>query len=70
MIAMLAGHPGIRYAVVTDADSDPESVFLAVAIRSAMPDAAVMSCELRIPRARYDPFLLLNLIHRHGGTVH
>lgn len=25
------------------------------------------TCELRIPRAKYDPFLLLDLIERHDG---
>ena len=64
VIAMLAENPGIRYAMTTDIDADPEAVILALAIRG------VASCELRIPRAKYDPFLLLSLIERRGGTVH
>ncbi len=28
------------------------------------------TCEFHIPRDRYDPFLLLDLIERHGATVH
>ena len=63
VIAMLAERPGVRYAVLTDTEADPEAVILALAIRG------VATCELRIPRAKYDPFLLLDLIDRHGGTV-
>lgn len=66
---MLAEQPGMRYAVVVDnPDTDPVSV--ALGIRGAMPDGSIVTCELRVPRAKYDPFLLLDLIERHGGTVH
>ena len=61
---MLADNPGIQYAMITDTDADPEAVILALAIRGRA------SCELRIPRAKFDPFLLLHLIERHGGTMH
>ena len=64
VIAMLADDPGLQYAVTTDADADPEAVILALAIRGRA------TCELRIPRVKYDPFLLLTLIERHGGMVH
>jgi hypothetical protein len=64
VLAMLAERPGARYAVLTDTEADPEAVILALAIRD------VATCELRIPRAKYDPFLLLDLIERHGGAVH
>ena len=64
VIAMLADNPGIQYAMITDTDADPEAVILALAIRGRA------SCELRIPRAKFDPFLLLHLIERHGGTTH
>ena len=70
VLAMLVERPGVRYAVLTDTEADPEAVVLALAIRGAMPDGATVTCELRIPRAKYDPFLLLELIERHGGTVH
>lgn len=36
---------------------------LALAIRGAG------TCELRIPREKYDPFRLLGLIERHGGAL-
>lgn len=64
VLAMLAERPGIRYAVLTDTEADSEAAILALAIRG------VGTCELRIPREKYDPFLLLELIERHGGTVH
>ena len=62
VLAMLAANPSARYALVTDAEADP--VILALAIRGRA------TCELYIPRDKYDPFLLLELIERHGGTVH
>ena len=64
VLAMLRERPGVRYAVLTDTEADPEAVLLTLAIRGQA------TCELRIPRERYDPFLLLSLIERHGGTVH
>ena len=64
VLGMLAERPDIRYAGLTETQSDPQAVILALAIRG------VATCELRIPRAKYDPFLLLELIERHGGTVH
>ena len=60
VLAMLAERPGIRYAAVVDnPDSDP--VILALAMRGRA------TCELRIPRAKYDLWLLLELIEKHGG---
>lgn len=70
MLAMLAKRPGIRYAVVTDTEADPDAVILALAIRGAMPDGSTVTAELAIPRAKYDPVMLLDLIERHGGTRH
>jgi len=64
VVQMLAEHPSARYALITDEAAEPETVILALAIRGRA------TCELRIPRDRYDPFLLLHLIERHGGTVH
>ena len=63
-VRMLADNPAIRYAITTDTEADPEAVILTLVIR----DKA--TCELQIPRAKYDPFLLLHLIARHGETVH
>jgi len=64
VIGMLAERPDTKYAVLTDDQADPEGVILVIAIRG------VVTCELRIPRQKYDPFLLLDLIRRHGGTMH
>jgi hypothetical protein len=68
-LALLAQRPGIRHAVVSD-DSEADAVILAVAIRDALPDGGTVTCELRIPRAKYDAFLLLDLLERHGGKTH
>ena len=64
VLAMLDENPGVRYAALTDTRADPDAVLLTLAIRGRA------TCELRIPKAKYDPFLLLDLIERHGGTVH
>lgn len=64
VLAMLAANPEARYAALTDNESDPEAVILALAIRGRA------MCELRIPRDKYDGLLLLDLIEKHGGTVH
>jgi len=61
---MLEARPGIRYAVLTDLQADPEVAIVALAIRGQA------TCELHIPRDKYDGMLLLELIERHGGTVH
>jgi hypothetical protein len=62
VLAMLAANPSARYAVVTDTGADP--VILALAIRGQA------TCELLIPRDKYDGFLLLDLLNRYGGTIH
>lgn len=66
---MLDERPGIKYAVAVD-NPDTDPVILTLAIRRAMPDGATVTCELRIPLEKYDPFLLFDLIERHGGTLH
>lgn len=63
-LGMLVQNPEASYAVLTDAEAGPDAVLLTLAIRGQA------TCELRIPRDRYDPFLLLDLIERHAGTVH
>jgi hypothetical protein len=61
VLAMLTANPSLRIAVVCDGAGDPVPV--AIAIR----DKA--TCEVLIPRDRYDGALLLDLIDRHSGTV-
>jgi len=64
VLAMLGENPTARYAVLTHDTGDPEGVLLTLAIRGQA------TCELLIPRDRYDPFLLLDLIKQHAGTIH
>ena len=64
VLDMLSKNPTARYAILTDTESEPEAVLLTLAIRGKA------TCELTIPKAKYDPFLLLDLLDRHGGTVH
>lgn len=65
VIAMLEAAPGTQRAIYADTDSDPHNVILAVAVR-----ACQQTCELLIPKAKYDPWRLLELIERHGQATH
>ena len=62
VLELLAENPSARYALVTDTEANPKGVILALAIRGRA------TCELRIPRDRYDGALLLDLIERHSCT--
>jgi hypothetical protein len=64
VLAMLRESPSVRYAVVTDTSSDPDAVIVALAIRGKA------SCELHVPRAKWDGVLFLELLERNSGTVH
>ncbi len=59
MIAKLEADPGLRYAMKTHTEIDPDAVILTLAIRGKG------ACELRIPKSRYDAFALLELIEKH-----
>ena len=59
MIAKLESDPGLRYAMETHTEIDPDAVILTLAIRGKG------ACELRIPKSRYDAFTLLDLIEKH-----
>jgi len=63
VVELLVKKPGARYALLTEAESDPEAVILALAIRGRA------TCELRIPKARYDPFLLMALVDHRFGEI-
>ena len=65
VIAMLEAAPGTQRAIYTDTDSDPRNVILTVAVR-----ACQQTCELLIPKAKYDPWRLLELVERHGQATH
>ena len=63
VLAMLEARPGTRYAVLTDLNAAPGVVVVALAIRGRA------SCELHIPRDKYDGVLLLDLIEKYGVSV-
>ena len=65
VIAMLNAASGTQRAIYTDTDSDQHNVILTVAVR-----ACQQTCELLIPKSKYDPWLLLGLIERHGQATH
>jgi hypothetical protein len=65
IIAMLVAAPETQRAIYTDTDSDPHNVILAVAVR-----ACQQTCEMLIPKAKYDPWKLLELVERLGQTTH
>ena len=60
VIAMLAGNPGIRYAVATDNTAEAEAVILALGIRG------LATGELLIPRANYDPLKLMQQMDEYA----
>jgi hypothetical protein len=60
VIAMLEAAPGMPRAVYTDTTSDPHNIILAVAVRSCQ-----QTCEMLIPKAKYDQWRLLELIERY-----
>lgn len=59
VVARLANDSGLRYALDTHTEADPNTVILTVAIRNKA------ACELRIPKSRYDALALLELIEKH-----
>ena len=65
VIAMLEVAPDTQRAIYTDTDSDPHNVILTVAVRTCQ-----QTCEMLIPKAKYDPWRLLELIERHGQATH
>lgn len=62
--ALLESNPDSLRAVYTDMQSNLTNVILTIAIRGKA------SCEMRIPKARYNPFQLLDLIEKYGHQTH
>lgn len=62
LLEMLRQHPKKNYAVIVDAESDPDATILALAIRGKA------TAEFRIPK-QYDPFLLMDLIDKCGTEL-
>lgn len=58
VLQMLEDNPAIKRAFVTDCEADPDHVILALAIRH------VGSCEMTIPRPKYDAFAVLEVIKK------
>jgi len=58
VLAILAEDPKTPRAIITDVDCDPDNVILTIAIRDQY------SFEMAIPKAKYDPFLLMELIQK------
>lgn len=61
VIAMLRQHPEITRAFATDDKADPEYVIVTVGIRGKA------TCDVRIPKAKYDGMEVLRLIEEHSG---
>lgn len=60
VLKMLEERPEIQRAFVTDTENDRHNVILTLAIRNAG------TCELLIPKHRYDPFIFLEIIQKCG----
>jgi hypothetical protein len=58
VLAKLKAEPDKQRVAIFDPDSDREFVICTLAIR------AVGTCELRIPRDRYDPWAILDAMQR------
>lgn len=56
VLKMLEDRPEIQRAFVTDTESDRHNVILTLGIRNAG------TCELLIPKHKYDPFVMLEII--------
>lgn len=60
VLKMLEDQPDIQRGFLTDTEADPKHVIVTIAIRGAA------SFEMVIPKDRYDPFLLLEIMKRGG----
>ena len=57
-LAILADDPKAPRAIIADTNADPDNVILTIAIRNQY------SFEMTIPKAKYDPFTLLEFINK------
>ena len=64
VLAMLRESPTIKYAAVTDDQADPDAVIVTLAIRGQA------TCELNIPREKWDGVIFLQLLERHCTMLH
>jgi len=64
VLAMLEENPNKQRAVYADTESDQKYVILTIAVRH------LATCEMLIPKARYNPFRLIELIDQNGSCIH
>lgn len=64
VLSILEENPDKQRAVYADTESDQDNVILTIAVRH------LSTCEMLIPKDRYDPFRLLELIEQNGGCTH
>lgn len=57
-LSLLAEHPGITYAMTSHTELEADAVIVTLAVRGKA------TCELRVPKDRYDGFALLELLGR------
>lgn len=60
VLSMLAENPDKKRAFITDSIVDSQNIILAIAIRD------LASFEMQIPKAKYDPFLFIELINNEN----
>ena len=58
VLKMLEDQPSIQRAFLTDTEADPDNVILTMAIRDQC------SFEMLIPKNKYDPFMLIEVIEK------
>lgn len=58
VLSILAANPDSQRAIVTDTESDRNSVIIAIAIRDQY------AFEMQIPKEKYDAFTLLEMINK------
>ncbi len=61
VLAMLKESPGITYAITSDTEAEQDAVIITLAIRDKG------TCELRIPKERYDGLAILQIIEAQTG---
>ena len=66
-LARLQRDPNVRYALAT-ANLGADQVLVTVFIRDA--NQSIKTCDLILPRMKYNPILLEELIKQHSGTIH
>jgi hypothetical protein len=61
--SMLDNNPQLTHTLVSDTKAEGNDVILTLGIRD------LGTCELAIPKAKYDPFLIMRLLDEHDGTM-